>query len=109
MGGIRLEVQKAWGELADALSRSRTQAAAETAARRWSTSAFAAFDLGVSDTRDTVESFTALANATGEKMRAWHDVQLGLRALQKAVGGKPIVLSEPPTLKQPSAPLLPQK
>lgn len=109
MGGIRLEVQKAWGELSDALTRAVAQGDAEKSARRWATSAFAAFDLGTSDTRETVESFTALAQASSEKYRAWYDVQVALRALQKAVGGAPIGLAEPPARKPPSAPLLPAR
>jgi outer membrane protein TolC len=92
MGGIRLEVEKAFGDLSDALVRAETNAAAEKAARRWANSAFAAFDLGTTDTRETVESFTALAQSQAEKYKAWYDVQIGLRTLQKAVGGKPVPL-----------------
>ena len=107
MGGIRLEVQKAWGELYDALVRAEAQSDAEKSARRWASSAFAAFDLGTSDTRETVDSFTALAQATSEKYKAWYDVQIGLRALQKAVGGGPVSLTASGPVKAPSAPLLP--
>jgi multidrug efflux system outer membrane protein len=108
MGGIRLEVQKTWGDLADALLRAQTQSDAEKSARRWATSAFTAFDLGTTDTRETIDSFTALAQSSGEKSRAWHDVQVGLRALQKAVGAR-VQLIAPTAAKPLPAPLLPQR
>ncbi len=108
MGGIRLEVHKAFGDLSDALVRAKAQTEAETSARRWANSAFAAFDLGTTDTRETVDSFTALAQATGEKYKAWYDVQIGLKALKKAVGGSPVALSAPVPPKPPSAPLIPK-
>lgn len=106
IGGVGLEVEKAWGELADALMRATHQAEAEKSARRWANSAFAAFDLGTTDTRDTVDSFTALATATAEKSKAWYDVQLGLKALQKAVGA-PVGLIPPPISRPPPPALVP--
>lgn len=85
-GGIRLELEKVHGELKDALERARAQWDAERSARRWATAAAASFDLGTTDTRELVDSFTALAAASGERLRAWHDVQVGIRALSKASG-----------------------
>lgn len=91
--GIALEIQKAHGELADALLRAKAQTDAERNARRWATAAYAAFDLGTSDTRELTDAFTALALSTSEKLKAWHDVQLSLAALKKAAG-TPVSLLE---------------
>ncbi|MBL8941426.1 MAG: hypothetical protein JNM69_43170, partial [Archangium sp.] len=67
---------------------------AEKSARRWATAAFAAFDLGTGDTRDLVESFTALASASASRAQALHDVQVGLKTLSRSVG-QPVLLQIP--------------
>lgn len=89
--GVRLELEKAHSETRAALSRVERQGLAEKAARRWATAAFAAFDLGTGDTRDLVESFTALASASAQRAQALHDVQVGLKNLSRAVG-QPVLL-----------------
>ncbi len=86
VAAVGLEVEKAHGELSEALSRAGKHTQAERAARRWATSAFAAFDVGTTDTRDVFESFGAWAVASGEKIQAWHDVQVALSSLSKAAG-----------------------
>ncbi len=83
---IQLEVRKTHGEVRDALARARSQAEAQRQARRWTTAAYANFELGTSDTRELVDAFTAYSAATGEKLKAWHDASVGLYALSKAVG-----------------------
>ena len=75
--GVRLELEKAHGETRGALVRVEKQTQAEKSARRWATAAFAAFDLGTGDTRDLVESFTALASASASRAQALHDAQIG--------------------------------
>lgn len=92
--GVRLELEKAHGEVQSALVRVEKQTQAEKSARRWATAAFAAFDLGTGDTRDLVESFTALASASAQRAQALHDVQLGLKGLSRAVG-QPVLLQVP--------------
>lgn len=88
---VRLELEKAHGEVLGALVRVEKQSQAEKSARRWATAAFAAFDLGTGDTRDLVESFTALASASAQRAQALHDVQVGLESLSRAVG-QPVLL-----------------
>ena len=83
---IRLEVTKVHGELLAALERARAFTEAEKNAKRWATAAFAAFDLGTGDTRDLVDAFTALAQASGDKAKAWHDVRVGIAALDRVTG-----------------------
>jgi outer membrane protein TolC len=83
---VRLEIEKAYGETELALSRAARQGEAEKQARRWATSAFAAFELGTGDTRELVDSFTAYAQASALKVQALYDLQLGLRTLTRSVG-----------------------
>jgi outer membrane protein TolC len=90
-GAIRLEIEKAHSELRDALARAEGQATAERNARRWATAAYAAFDLGTTDTRELVDSLTALGVASGERLRAWYDVQVGLRTLARATGSASVI------------------
>ncbi|MBM4781532.1 MAG: TolC family protein [Archangiaceae bacterium] len=92
--GVRLELEKAHGETRGALVRVEKQTLAEKSARRWATAAFAAFDLGTGDTRDLVESFTALASASASRAQALHDVQVGLKTLSRSVG-QPVLLQIP--------------
>jgi outer membrane protein, multidrug efflux system len=102
--GVRLELEKAHGETRAALVRVERQTLAEKSARRWATAAYASFDLGTSDTRDLVESFSALASASAQRAQALHDVQVGLKALSRSVG-QPIVLHIPYDVAPSSAPV----
>jgi multidrug efflux system outer membrane protein len=83
---IRLEVTKTHGELMAALDRAQAFTEAEKNARRWATAAFAAFDLGTGDTRELVDAFTALAQASADKAKSWYDVRLGMAALERVTG-----------------------
>jgi outer membrane protein, multidrug efflux system len=89
--GVRLEIEKIHADLSDALGRSAKQADAEKSARRWATSAYAAFDLGTSDTRELTDSLTALGVSSSEKIKAWFDVQMGFRALARATGTSSVI------------------
>jgi outer membrane protein TolC len=83
---IRLEVTKVHGELVAALDRAKAFTEAEKNARRWATAAYAAFDLGTGDTRELVDAFTALAQASGDKAKSWFDVRVGIAALDRVTG-----------------------
>lgn len=83
---IRLEVTKVHGELVAALTKAQSLTDAEKNARRWSTAAYAAFDLGTGDTRELVDAFTALAQASADKAKSWYDVRVGIAALSRVTG-----------------------
>jgi multidrug efflux system outer membrane protein len=103
IGGVRLEIEKAWNDTNAAISRAAKLAVAEKNARRWALGAFAAFDLGTGETRELVDSFTALALSSASRAQALYDVQIGLRALARAVG-QPVALtaSVDPVLPAPA-------
>jgi multidrug efflux system outer membrane protein len=86
---IRLEVTKVHGDLVAALERARAFTEAEKNAKRWATAAYAAFDLGTGDTRELVDAFTALAQASADKGKSWHDVRVGIAALERVTGTPP--------------------
>lgn len=87
--GIRLEVTQAQGQLEAAYARARSFTEAEKNAKRWATAAYAAFDLGTGDTRELVDAFTALAQASAERGKSWHDVRVGLASLARVTGAVP--------------------
>lgn len=95
IAGVRLQIEKEWNETTAAMTKGEKQTAAAKSARRWATSAFAAFDVGTGDTRELVDSFTALALASAGRYQAFHDAQVGVRALTRATG-HPVVLVAPP-------------
>lgn len=106
MRGVRLEVERAWWDLKDALTRAQAQSEAERVARRWATAAFAAFDLGTTDTRDLIEAVGSLGFSSLERSRAWADVQVGFRNLSRTVGTRvtavPLAPTESPALPPPT-------
>jgi multidrug efflux system outer membrane protein len=86
---IRLEVTKVHGDLVAALARAHAYTDAEKNARRWATAAYAAFDLGTGDTRELMDAFTALAQASAEKSKGWFDVRVGIAALNRVTSTPP--------------------
>ncbi len=86
MSGVRLEVEKAWNQTSDAMTRATQQQLAEKSARRWATAAYAAFDVGTGTTRELVDAFSALALSSAARIQAVHDSQVGLRQLTRAMG-----------------------
>ncbi|MFN0064587.1 MAG: TolC family protein [Myxococcaceae bacterium] len=83
---VGLEVRRAHAGLSEAVIRARTFAEAERSARQWATAAYANFEVGTGDTRELVDAFSALAQASGERLKSWHDVHVGLREMARFVG-----------------------
>jgi outer membrane protein TolC len=100
IAGVRLEIEKAFHDTNGAIERAAKLLVAEKNARRWALGAFTAFDVGTGDTRELVDAFSALAMASAQRAQALHDVQVGLRALARAVG-QPVALSAATDLKPP--------
>ncbi|MBN8468250.1 TolC family protein [Corallococcus exiguus] len=87
--GIQLEVTQVQSQLAASYARAKSFTEAEKNAKRWATAAYAAFDLGTGDTRELVDAFTALAQASAERGKSWHDVRVGLASLARVTGAVP--------------------
>ena len=102
---VQLEIEKSWGDTNLAMKKVERQTEAEKNARRWANAAYTSFELGTGDTRELVDSFSAYASASVQRLQAYHDVKVGLRALTRAVG-QPVELqtkpvAAPPKLLQP--------
>jgi len=106
-GAVRLQIEKGWNDANAAMVKGEKQTAAEKSAKRWATAAFTAFDLGTGDTRELVDAFVALASASAQRYQAFHDAQLGLGGLSRAVGHR-VELAPPvsPTSSPPPSPAL---
>ena len=100
--GVQLEIEKSWGETDGAMKKAERQAEAEKNARRWANAAYASFELGTGDTRELVDAFSAYASASVQRLQAYHDVKVGLKALTRAVG-QPVELQTRPVPKPPAA------
>ncbi len=84
---VRLEVQQALGDLAEARAKV-THYVNETAiAKQLATQAGLAFDGGLGDARELLEDTLLYARADGARLSALYDAQLAWAALDKAVGG----------------------
>ncbi len=108
VAGVRLQIEKEWNDTNAAMTKGSKQTLAEKSARRWATSAFAAFDLGTGDTRELVDSFVALASASALRYQAFHDAQVGLRALTRAAGHAVELVPNSPNAPAPSPALIPK-
>ncbi|MGV3619868.1 MAG: TolC family protein [Archangium sp.] len=99
--GVKLEIEKAWGEADMALKKAERQTDAEKNARRWANAAYAAFDLGTGDTRELVDAFSAYAQSSVSKAQAFHDAHVALRALSRAVGKRVTLEAKPESVPAP--------
>lgn len=86
---IGLEVRKVVGDLGEALGRFKSHEASERSARRWATGAIGDFDVGLTDTREVIESVAAKAIAGAQKMKAIYDALVAVAALERAIGQDP--------------------
>ena len=83
---LKLELSKLLGELQGIALRAQGMEASEREARRWATAATAAFELGTGEAREVFDAYVAWLAASSEKWKAWAEFQLGLAALERAVG-----------------------
>lgn len=84
---VRLEVQQALGDLAEARAKVLRYANETAIAKQLATQAGLAFDSGLGDARELLEDTLLYARADGARLSALYDAQLAYAALDKAVGG----------------------
>ena len=85
---VRLEVQQALGDLAEARVRVDRYGKETDIGKQLSTQAGVAFDSGLGDARELLEGTLLYARADGERLKALYDAQLAWAALEKATGGE---------------------
>ena len=84
---VRLEIQQALGDLAEARVRVERYAKETQIGKQLSTQAAVAFDSGLGEARELLEGTLLWARADGERLKALYDAQLAWAALEKAAGG----------------------
>jgi outer membrane protein TolC len=84
---VRLEVQQALGDLAEARVRADRYTKETAIGKQLATQAGVAFDSGLGEARELLEDTLLYARADGERLKALFDAQVAWAALEKAAGG----------------------
>lgn len=84
---VRLEVQQALGDLAEARVKVDRYTKETALGKQLATQAGVAFDSGLGDARELLEDTLLYARADGARLEALYNVQLAWAALEKAAGG----------------------
>src|SRR6266478_247871 len=83
---VRLDVQQALGDLADARVRVERYGNETQIGKQLANQAGVAFDSGLGDARELLEGTLLFMRADGERLKALYDAQLAWAALERAVG-----------------------
>lgn len=84
---VRLEVQQALGDLAEARVKVEHYTQETAIGKQLATQAGVAFDSGLGEARELLEDTLLYARADGARLEALYNVQLAWAALEKAAGG----------------------
>lgn len=84
---VRLDLQQALGDLAEARVRVDRYTKEAQIGKQLATQAGVAFDSGLGEARELLEDTLLYVRADGERFKALYDAQLAWAALEKAVGG----------------------
>jgi len=84
---VRLEVQQALGDLAEARIKADHYAKETAIGKQLATQAGVAFDSGLGEARELLEDTLLFARADGARLEALYNAQLAWAALEKAAGG----------------------
>jgi outer membrane protein TolC len=85
---LRLDLQQALGDLAEARVRAQRYTRESAIGRQLLVQAVLAFDSGLGTAQELVLDTFLYSRATGEKFRALYDAQIAWASLEKAVGGE---------------------
>lgn len=83
---IDLEVRKLYGDLENGYTRVALLEKANRAARGWLTASTLAYDIGVGDAGELIESFLAWAASEGELQKVRYDMQIAHSDYARAAG-----------------------
>ena len=84
---VRLEVQQALGDLAEARTKVDRYTKETALGKQLATQAGVAFDSGLGEARELLEDTLLYARADGARLEALYNAQLAWAALEKAAGG----------------------
>jgi outer membrane protein, multidrug efflux system len=85
---VRLDVQQALGDLGEARVRVDRYSKETQIGKQLATQAGVAFDTGLGEAREFLESTLLYARADGERLKALYDAQVAWAALEKAAGAQ---------------------
>jgi outer membrane protein len=86
LGGIALEVRKAYGEVSEARERVKAVQKGEKAAKSWISAVAQNFALGLSEARDLTDALLAFFNMRYRYLQAVFDYNVAVAALTRATG-----------------------
>ena len=86
LGGIDLEVRKAYGELTEAAERLKALQKGEKAAKSWMSAVVQNFAVGLSEARDLTDALLAFFNMRFRYLQAIYDYNIAVASLTRATG-----------------------
>ncbi len=86
LGGIQLEVRKAYGEMTEASERVKAVAKGEKAAKSWISAVAQNFAVGLAESRDLTDALLAFFNMRFRYLQAVYDYNIAVAALTRATG-----------------------
>jgi outer membrane protein TolC len=86
LGGIALEVRKAYGEMNEASERIKAVQKGERAAKSWISAVAQNFALGLAEARDLTDALVAFFNMRYRYLQAVFDYNVAVAALTRATG-----------------------
>jgi outer membrane protein TolC len=90
LGGIQLEVRKAYGEMAEASERIKAVQKGEKAAKSWISAVAQNFAVGLAEARDLTDALVAFFNMRYRYLQAVFDYNVAVAALTRATGATDI-------------------
>jgi outer membrane protein TolC len=86
LGGIALEVRKAYGEMTEASERVKAVKKGEKAAKQWISAVAQNFAVGLAEARDLTDALVAFFNMRYRYLQAVYDYNLAVAAMTRATG-----------------------
>jgi outer membrane protein TolC len=88
LGGISLEVRKAYGEMTEAAQRVKAVQKGEKAAKSWISAVAQNFAVGLAEARDLTDALVAYFNMRYRYLQAVYDYNVAVAALTRATGAQ---------------------
>jgi outer membrane protein TolC len=86
LGGVLLDVRKAYGEMTEAQQRTDATAKGEKAGRAWIQAVSQNFTIGLAEARDFSDALIAFFNMRGRYLQSVFDLNVAISALGRAIG-----------------------
>jgi outer membrane protein len=90
LGGIALEVRKAYGEMSEASARAKAVQKGEKAAKAWISAVAQNFAVGLAEARDLTDALVAFFNMRYRYLQALYDYNIATAAMTRATGSSEI-------------------